>query len=390
MSMKPRSVYTPEYKLEAVRQVKAGESISTVSKVLGVPHQTLFTWVKLEREVKLVGPGSKAVNPEKMEIARHRAENARLKMERDVLKKSHSVLCQGNAVKYAWIRANQKDICINISCAALGVRTSGYHEHQRGTRPLSKRISTEQVLTQIRSVHAQVKQEYGWPMMWHELQHRGVRVGKERVRKLMEIHGIRARTRRRFKITTDSKHQLPVALNLLQRDFTPLAPDRTWTSDITYIDTAEGWLFLTVILDLYSRRIVGFAIDSHMRRDLVLRALRMAWFRRHPAKGLIMHTDRGSQYCSDEFQTALKAYGMRSSMSRKGDCWDNAPTESLWSRLKTARVYGKKFSTRQQGIDEVMNWIHFYNAKRLHSTLNYVSPMQFEEKWHAARPQCAA
>ena len=123
-------------------------------------------------------------------------------------------------------------------------------------------------------------------------------------------------------------------------------------------------------MDLFSRRIIGFAIDSHMRTELIMCALRMAWFRRHPASGLILHTGRGSQYCGDEFQSALKAYGMLSSMSGKGDGWDNAPTESLWSRLKTARVYGKKFTTRQEGINEVLDWIHFYNAKRLHSTLN--------------------
>ncbi|HEY1392722.1 MAG TPA: IS3 family transposase, partial [Methylibium sp.] len=232
--------------------------------------------------------------------------------------------------------------------------------------------------------------EYGWPRVWKELLARGVRVGKERVQKLMQLHGIKARAKRRYKATTDSRHDLPVAPDLLQRDFSPTAPDCAWSSDITYIATDEGWLYLAVIVDLYSRMVVGWAMQPHMRTSLVADALRMAWFRRQPAPHLIFHSDRGAQYCSHEFQRALKGYGMLSSMSRKGDCWDNAVSESLWGSLKVARIHGRRFGTRRDAMDEVVDWLTFYNHRRLHSSLGYVSPMQFERAWLAAHERRAA
>ena len=234
-------------------------------------------------------------------------------------------------------------------------------------------------MTYIRAVHAEVGQEYGWPRMSKELVARGHRVGKERVRQLMQRHGIQARGRRKFVVTTDSKHDLPLAPNLLQRDFSADAPNQKWTSDITYIQTAEGWLYLAAILDLHSRQVVGWSMQEHMQTSLITDALRMAWFRRRPAQGVIFHSDRGGQYCSREFQGELKKFGMRSSMSGKRDCWDNAPTESLWSRLKVGRLNGKKFSTRRHAMDEVVDWLTFYNHSRIHSSLGYVSPMKFEQ-----------
>jgi putative transposase len=181
--------------------------------------------------------------------------------------------------------------------------------------------------------------------MWKELLARGVRVGKERVRKLMAQHGVRARHKRKYIATTNSNHGLPVAPNLLERNFTATAPNQVWTSDITYVATAEGWLYLAVIIDLFSRQVVGWSMQPHMKAELVTDALRMAW------------GDRGSQYCSGLFQDTLKAYGMRSSMSRRGDCWDNAPTESLWGSLKVARLHGRRFATRRAAMDEIVDWL---------------------------------
>jgi len=297
-------------------------------------------------------------------------------------------------MKYAWIESHCRQYPVSLSCQVLGVSPSGYHAHRRrDTRDAGwprRSISNDALLVHIRAVHAQSKGEYGWPRVWKELLAQGIRVGKERVRTLMNLYGIRARTKRRFNVTTDSKHDLPVAPNLLARDFNPAQPNQAWSSDITYIATDEGWLYLTVILDLFSRQVVGWSIQSHMRTALVTEALRMAWFRRHPNAGLIVHTDRGSQYCSDEFQQLLRSYGMRSSMSRKGDCWDNAPTESLWGSLKRARLHGKRFTTRRQAIDEVMDWLAFYNHQRLHSTLGYVSPMRYEKNWFASQLLLAA
>ena len=253
---------------------------------------------------------------------------------------------------------------MSLSCEVLGVSTSGYHEYRRRTgtpaRP-GKRIGNDALLVHIRAAHAESRGEYGWPRVWKQLLINGIRVGKERVRRLMHDHGIKALGKRKFKATTDSNHSMPVAPNLLARDFSPAAPNTAWTSDVTYIATDEGWLYLAVILDLFNREVVGWSMKPHMRQDLVVDALRMAWFRRHPAPGLIMHSDRGSQYCSKAFTKAIKAYGMRASMSRRGDCWDNAPTESLWGSLKVGRLHGMKFATRRAAMDEVIDWLTFYN-----------------------------
>ena len=214
---------------------------------------------------------------------------------------------------------------------------------------------------------------------------RGHRVGKEWVRRLMQKYGIRARYKRKFVVTTDSKHHLPIAPDLLQRNFSPGAPNQIWTGDITYIATDEGWLYLAAVIDLFSRQVVGWSMQPHMQSSLVTDALKMAWFRRHPAPGLIFHSDRGSQYCGHEFQDTLKGYQMNSSKSRKGNCWDNAPTESLWGRMKVGRLYGQRFAPHRQAMDEVIDWLTFYNHRRLHATLSYVSAMQFEKSWDAAQ-----
>ena len=299
-------------------------------------------------------------------------------------------------MKYAWIDKLKTVWPITLMCLVLEVSVSGFFEHRQRARqtrpqgPQPRRLSNEALLAHIRAIHAEFKGEYGWPRVWKELLARGVRVGKDRVQRLMKLHGIQARGKRKFVVTTDSKHDLPVAPNLLQRDFTPQAPDRVWSSDITYIATDEGWLYLAAVIDLFSRQVVGWSMQPHMQTSLVTDALRMAWFRRHPEPGLIFHSDRGSQYCSHVFQAALKGYGMRSSMSRKGNCWDNAPTESLWGRLKVGRLYGKRFATHRDAMDEVIDWLTFYNHRRLHSTLGYISPMKFEENWHAGQSKKAA
>jgi putative transposase len=288
----------------------------------------------------------------------------------------------------------RKQYPVSIACEVLEVSASGYftwarqHKAKRPGPP--GRYTDEALLAHMRAIHAEVKQEYGWPRMHKELVARGVRVGKERVRRLMHQHGIRAKTKRKFVVTTDSKHNLPVAPDLVQRKFNPEAPNQLWSGDITYIATDEGWVYLAAVIDLFSRQVVGWSMKDHMQTSLVKDALTMARFRRRPATELIFHSDRGSQYCSHEFQNALKGWEMRSSMSRKGNCWDNAPTESFWGRLKTASLYGRKFATRQEAMDAVLDWMAFYNHRRLHSTLGYLSPMQFEQRWHAAQRKKAA
>lgn len=280
---------------------------------------------------------------------------------------------------------------IRAMCRVLGVSESGYYGWQRSGRvSAGVRLPDERVLAHIRAIHREVKGEYGWPRIHHELRRRGLRVGKERVRLLMKAHGIRARVKRRYIATTDSRHALPVAPNLVQRQFNPPEPDRIWCGDITYLQTDQGWLYLAAVIDLFSRQIVGWSLKPHMQTSLVKDALEMAYLRRRPAPGLIFHSDRGSQYCSHESQQALQTWQIRPSMSRKGDCWDNAPTESLWARLKAACFEGRKFDSHRAARAAVMDWITFYNHRRLHSALGYTSPMEYEKSWHANQYKIAA
>lgn len=242
-------------------------------------------------------------------------------------------------------------------------------------------------MRKIEEIHQGSRRTYGSPRVFRVLKGMGESCGKTKVERLMKKHGIRAKTKRKFRVTTDSKHNLPVVENLLKRDFSPEKPNATWASDITYVWTREGWLFLAVIIDLFSRQVVGWSMSERMTKELVLSSLRMAYFRRKPGKGLIFHSDRGSQYCSYDFRSALTSYSMIQSQSRKGDCWDNAPTESFFHTLKTELIYDEVFETRDGAIRKIFEWMEvFYNRQRLHSTLGYNTPVDYE----AARCQSCA
>ena len=224
-------------------------------------------------------------------------------------------------MKYAWID-KQRELPLTEVCAILDVSVSGYRSWQRGGRPNRKRLTDTQMLALIQSIHAELKGIYGSPRMLRELRIRGFPASKERVERLMRENDIRARHKRRYKVTTDSKHNLPIAPNLLDRNFNPAAPNQVWTSDITYLWTDEGWLYLAIVLDLFNREIVGWSLKPRMTTDIVTDALTMAWFRKRPVAGLMHHSDRGSQYASHAFQRELEKYGMIYSMSRTGNCWD--------------------------------------------------------------------
>ena len=289
-------------------------------------------------------------------------------------------------MKYAWIDEHCKAYGLDEACAVLGVSISGYRAWKRGGKPARQRLNDVQMLVLIQAIHAEFKGIYGSPRMVREIRRRGFPASKERVERLMRENNIHARHKRRYKVTTDSKHNLPVAQNLLDRNFTPDAPNRVWTSDITYLWTNEGWLYLAIVLDLFNREVVGWSLKPRMTADIVTDALTMAWFRKKPAEGLMHHSDRGSQYASYAFQGKLKEYGMICSMSRKGNCWDNAPSESWFNSFKNERVHGLSYETRDEMKAMAFEYIEvLYNRKRQHSTLGYKSPIQFLEHWLIAQ-----
>jgi putative transposase len=230
-------------------------------------------------------------------------------------------------VKYAFIQRHKRVWPIRVQCRVLQVSVSGYHQHLARRREIAQRrhLSDEALLVHIRAAYAENRGAYGWPRIWRQLRAQGIRVGKQRVQRLMQEHGIQARGKRRFRVmTTDSRHDLPIAPNRLDRNFTVAAPNTAWSGDITYIATEEGWLYLAVVIDLFSRQVVGWSMRPDMRSNLVIDALEMALYQRRPEKkaGLLFHSDRGSQYASGDFRQVLEAYAITPSMSRKGNCWD--------------------------------------------------------------------
>ncbi len=281
-------------------------------------------------------------------------------------------------MRYRFIGAEKTNYPITILCRAMQVSSSGYYAFmQRG--PSARALENAKLLAEIKEIHVESRGTYGSPRMYRELIARGCVVSPGRVERLMRENGISARRKRRFKVTTDSKHNSPVAKNLLDRAFAVEAVDRKWAGDITYIWTREGWLYLAVILDLFSRRVVGWAMDHRIDRRLVLSALDMALTVREPSDDLLHHSDRGSQYASDDYRKRLRAAGITCSMSRKGDCWDNAVVESFFGTLKQELVHRSDFETRAEARSAIFEYIEvFYNRWRRHSYIGYMSPAEFE------------
>jgi putative transposase len=263
---------------------------------------------------------------------------------------------------------------------ALELSRSGYYAGRK--RPESRREEENRVLVKkIEVVHQANRQVYGSPRMTVELKDQGVACSRNRVARLMKENGIAARTKRKFKVTTGSKHQFPVAPNLLQQSFTADHPNRVWASDITYIATGEGWLYLAIIRDLHSRAVVGWSMQERLQRDLVLDAFKQAVMRRRPLPGLIFHSDRGVQYACSDFRELLADHQAVQSMSGRGNCYDNAVSESFFGTLKTELVYLSRFRTRAEAREAIFDYIEiFYNRQRRHSTLGYLSPAEFERR----------
>jgi putative transposase len=283
-------------------------------------------------------------------------------------------------VKYAFIKDHSDTYEVRRMCRVLMVSPSGYYSWR--TRPLSRReLFDRYLLNQIRQVHVASRQNYGAIKTWKALTANGIRCGKHRVARIRRIHGIQSKRRRRFKVTTLSKNTEWIAPNRLNRCFQVAKPNQTWVGDVTFIATRGGWLYLAVLLDLYSRKIIGWAMSEQINKQLVVNALDMALERRQPQAEVIHHTDRGSIYGSDEYRSKLAASGLIPSMSRKGDCYDNAVAESFFSTLKNELLYGERFISREQAKSEIFKFMEiFYNRQRLHQSLNYVTPEMAESE----------
>jgi putative transposase len=281
-------------------------------------------------------------------------------------------------VKFEFIQAQKAHFPVEFMCEQLEVSRSGFYAWAE--RPESARQQQDkQLAEEVAQAHRDSRGTYGSPRVHAELQARGRKVSRKRVARLMGEQKLEARRKRRSVRTTDSNHSNPVAPNVLERDFSPGQPNSTWATDITYVWTGEGWLYLAVVLDLFSRMVVGWSMSEHIDTKLVLGALEMALEGRQPPQGLIHHSDRGSQYASAEYRQALASRGIQCSMSRKGNCWDNAVVESFFSSLKQELVYTTAFDTRHQARAELFEYIEvFYNRKRRHSSLGYMSPRDYE------------
>ena len=276
------------------------------------------------------------------------------------------------------IRAHEDRFAVRMMCAAMRVSPSGYYDW-RDRAPSSRAKAHAQLDTQVQQAFVAEKARAGAPRLTRRLHAQGHTAGHNQVAQSLRRQGLRAKGARKYKATTNSNHSLPIAPNLLQQDFSADRPNQKWVSDITYIATEEGWLYLAVVLDLYSRLVVGWSMSHRMTATLTCDALRMALFRRHLPRGVIAHSDRGSQYCSHEYRKLLNEHGLICSMSAKGDCFDNAAMESWNHSLKVEAIHGERFATREQARAQVFDYIEvYYNRQRLHSTLGYLSPVEFD------------
>ncbi|WP_457858035.1 IS3 family transposase [Psychrobacter pulmonis] len=372
-------IYSDEFKAEAVKKISDNNgNISATAKQLGISMQTLSNWHNKANQGKLVG--TEQYDPDLMsalqEIKQLKRQLKVAEEERENLKKGDGVLCQAQLVKYAFIKDNQQIFSITTMCRVLSVKPSSYYDW------ISRDISDQQIHRNqsellVKAAHSETKERYGVDRLHAHLSEQGHNISLYMVRSIKEQHGIKCRRHKRFKVTTDSNHNKLVYPNVLHQQFDAKRPNESWVSDITYIWTNEGWLYLAGIKDLYTKELVGYAINKRMTADLFCKALSMAIKNKRPNKGLIVHSDRGSQYCSHAYHKIIKQHQFIGSMSGKGNCFDNAPIESFWGILKNELVYHKDYKTRFAAITDIIRYIElYYNQTRIQKGLSYKSPRQ--------------
>ncbi|WP_134801978.1 IS3-like element IS600 family transposase [Shigella dysenteriae] len=374
--------YSKEFKAEAVRTVLENQlSISEGASRLSLPEGTLGQWVTAARK-GLGTLGSRTVAELESEILQLRKALNEARLERDILKKNNSVFCTGVAEKYALIEQWRQQFPIEAMCQVFGVSRSGYYnwvQHE----PSDRKQSDERLKLEIKVAHIRTRETYGTRRLQTELAENGIIVGRDRLARLRKELRLRCKQKRKFRATTNSNHNLPVAPNLLNQTFAPTAPNQVWVADLTYVATQEGWLYLAGIKDVYTCEIVGYAMGERMTKELTGKALFMALRSQRPLAGLIHHSDRGSQYCAYDYRVIQEQFGLKTSMSRKGNCYDNAPMESFWGTLKNESLSHYRFNNRDEAISVIREYIEiFYNRQRRHSRLGNISPAAFREKYH--------
>lgn len=285
-------------------------------------------------------------------------------------------------MRYEQIRSMRGFYPVVLMCRTLEVSESGFHAWAIRP-PSSRKLENARLEIEVLAAHQRTRETYGAERLHSDMVDHGIHITPYQVRMLRKKLNLRCKQRRKFKVTTNSNHKFPVANNILARAFNVSSPNKAWVSDITYVSTNEGWLYLAGIKDLCSGELVGYAMNERMTQSLVAQALFRAVANKRPAKGLVLHSDRGSQYCAHDYQKLLTQFGMTVSMSRKGDCWDNAPMESFWGTLKNELVYHKQFATRQQAIQEITEYVEvFYNRQRKQARLGYLSPATFTQQYY--------
>ncbi|WP_394517532.1 IS3 family transposase [Pantoea sp. SGAir0175] len=371
--------YPEEFKIEAVKQVvDRGHSVSSVATRLDITTHSLYAWIKK------YGPDSstnKEQSDAQAEIRRLQKELKRVTDERDIPKKSRGLLRKTVRLRYAFIRDNRRCWPVRLLCRVLDVHPSGFYVWLQ--QPHSQRHQADQMLTgQIKQFWLASGCVYGYRKIHLDLRDSGQQCGVNRVWRLMKRAGIKAQVGYRSPRARKGEASIVVP-NRLQRQFNPDSPDERWVTDITYIRTHEGWLYLAVVVDLFSRKVVGWSMQPRMTKEIVLNALLMAVWRRNPQKQVLVHSDQGSQYTSHEWQSFLKSHGLEGSMSRRGNCHDNAVAESFFQLLKRERIKKKIYGTREEARSDIFDYIEmFYNSKRRHGSSDQMPPTEYENKYY--------
>ncbi|MDG1210443.1 MAG: IS3 family transposase [Paracoccaceae bacterium] len=369
---------TEEFRKDAVRiALTSGLTRKQVAADLGIGMSTLNKWITAHRDTDVVSKEDLWLAQENEQLRR---EVCILKEERDILKKGNTALRKPKAVRFRFVEEHRNAFPAARLCQVMDVSMRGLRAFR--SRPASRRQRSDLVtLAHIREQSRLSLGSYGRPRMTEELKEIGLDVGHRRVGRLMRQNGISVVRTRKHKVTTDSDHKFNIAPNLLDRDFTADQPNQKWAGDISYVWTREGWLYLAVILDLHSRRVIGWAVSNRMKRDLAIQALEMAIAFRAPPTGCIHHTDRSSQYCSHDYQKILRQHGFKVSMSGKGDCFDNAVVETFFKTIKAELIWRRSWETRRQAEMAIFQYINgFYNPRWRHSALAWKSPVAFERK----------